>query len=213
MDCFPTYLSSQVRFDEHRSHCSAAGWALAGVPPTPTCRVENLRSRGDMDRGVTEDSRVVDPTREGRCLLRGIRGPLGDRFVGRAADDRHDSGPGRMHPHPVQRTHVQVERDHRMAITDQPFHHRSPDATARTRHHIRPRHGVPVCTRSAARSAARSAPRSAPWSALSYGSGSLNHMNSQMNTDSFLRWLAGNEKALRTPGTDALRDEFTRDTP
>jgi hypothetical protein len=124
---------------------------------------------------------------------------------GCAADDRHDSGPGRMHPHPVQRTQVQVERDHRMAVTDQQSHHRSPDATARTRHHIRPRHGVPVCTRSAA--------RSAPRSALSYGSGSLNHMNSQGNTDSLLGWLAGNEKALRTPGTDALCDEFTRDTP
>ena len=112
--------------------------------------VENLPSRGDMDFGVMEDSRVVDPTREFPCLLRGIRGPLGDRFVGCAADDRHDSGPGRMHPHPVQRTHVQVERDHRMAVTDQPFHHRSPDATARTRHHLRPHHGVPVCTLSAA---------------------------------------------------------------
>jgi len=104
-----------------------------------------------------------------------------------------------MHPHPVQRTHVQVERDHRMAVTDQPFHHRSPDATARTRHHIRPRHGVPVCTGSAARSA------------LSYGSGSLHHMNSQMTTGSLLEWLAGYERAWRTQGTVAIGDLFAPD--
>jgi ketosteroid isomerase-like protein len=70
---------SQVRFDE----------------------VENLPSRGDTDCGVMEDSRVVDPTRECPCLLRGIRGPLGDRFVGCAADDRHGSalscGGGSLH--------------------------------------------------------------------------------------------------------------------
>jgi hypothetical protein len=90
-------------------------------------QVEDLpRGRG-VHRRVAEDGGVVDPAAERRGLLGAVGGLFGDGLVGGAADHAGRAGMG---GEPVERTGVELDRDHVRAVAQKAFDDRSAHAAA-----------------------------------------------------------------------------------